>query len=299
MKGWRILGALIAFAASAQEPVFNLDVRLVRMLVTVKNSAGELIGGLGKTDFRITDSGVPQEIAIFERLTAQPLSVTLLIDTSASTAKDIKYEIASLQKFLKALIEEGNPEDTVSLYSFNWQVTLLNTFTRRMARIEESLSQLKPDGGTSLYDAIYLSSQELRGREGRHVIITVSDGGDTTSSKKFRDAVEAAQRADAAVYNIVVVPITNPVGRNTGGEHALETLSASTGGRVFYPSVGEPLDRAFTGILRELRTQYLLVYYPRGVPTGDVKYHPVRVELPQRKDLRISTRAGYYGDTSR
>lgn len=300
LTGWIALAGLIAPGAlSAQEPVFNLDVRLVRMMVTVKNPAGDLIGGLDKSDFRVTDSGVPQEIAVFERLTAQPLSVTLLIDTSASTAKDIKYEIASLQKFLKALIDEGNPADAASLYAFNWQVTLLNTFTRRMARIEESLTQLKPEGGTSLYDAVYLSTGELREREGRHVLITVGDGGDTTSSKKFRDAVEAAQRADAAVYNVIVVPITNPAGRNTGGEHALETMSASTGGRAFYPNVGESLDRTFADILRELRTQYLIAYYPRGVSTADGRFHPVRVELPQRKDLRISTRAGYYGDKPR
>lgn len=300
LTSWIALAGLIAPGAlSAQEPVFNLDVRLVRMMVTVKNPAGDLIGGLDKSDFRVTDSGVPQEIAVFERLTAQPLSVTLLIDTSASTAKDIKYEIASLQKFLKALIDEGNPADAASLYAFNWQVTLLNTFTRRMARIEESLTQLKPEGGTSLYDAVYLSTGELREREGRHVLITVGDGGDTTSSKKFRDAVEAAQRADAAVYNVIVVPITNPAGRNTGGEHALETMSASTGGRAFYPNVGESLDRTFADILRELRTQYLIAYYPRGVSTGDGRFHPVRVDLPRRKDLRISTRAGYYGDTPR
>jgi len=295
--------ALVGLSAPAflhaQEPVFNLDVRLVRMLATVKNPAGELIGGLEKTDFRITDSGVPQEIAVFERLTAQPLSVTLLIDASGSTAKDVKYEISSIQKFMKALLEEGNERDAASLYAFNWQVTLLNSFTRRMARVEESLKVLKSEGGTSLYDAIYLSTGELGARDGRHVIVAVTDGGDTTSSKKFRDAVESAQRADAVVYNVVVVPISNPAGRNTGGEHALETLSASTGGRVFYPTVGEPLDRAFADILRELRTQYLMAYYPKGVATEDARFHPVRIELPRRTDLRISTRAGYYGSTSR
>jgi Ca-activated chloride channel family protein len=158
---------------------------------------------------------------------------------------------------------------------------------------------LHPEGGTSLYDAIYLSSQPLHDRDGRHVIVAVSDGGDTTSSKKYRDAVDSAQKADAVFYPVVVVPITNDAGRNTGGEHALETLAASTGGRAFYPSVGASLDRAFEEILRDLRTQYLIGYYPRGVITGDAHFHAVRVELPKRRDLRVSTRTGYYGDVSR
>ena len=114
----------------------------------------------------------------------------------------------------------------------------------------------------------------------------------------YRDAVEAAQRADAVVYAIVVVPITNPAGRNTGGEHALEAMVDATGGRMFYPSVGAELDRAFADILRDLRTQYLIGYYPRGVAQGDRNFHTVRVGL-ERKELRVSTRTGYYGDSSR
>ncbi len=286
-------------AASKSDPVFRVDVRLVRLLVTVKDPAGELVGSLDRPEFSVTDNGVAQEIAVFQHQTTQPLSVTMLVDTSGSTAKDLRYEVTSIQKFMKALIDEGNPDDAASLYAFNWQVVLLNSFTRRLGRIDDSLRMLKPDGGTSLYDAMYLAAPDLRDREGRHVMVVVTDGGDTTSSKKYRDSVEAAQRADAVVYPIVVVPITNPAGRNTGGEHALETIAQSTGGRTFYPSVGAELDRAFAEILRDLRTQYLIGYYPRGVPVGDARFHTVHVDLPNRKDLRVSTRTGYYGDAAR
>ncbi len=295
---------LLAVLASAciivaQESSFKIDVQLVRLLVTVKNPDGDLVGSLESRDFELFDSGVKQDIAVFEHQTNQPLSVTLLIDTSGSTAKDLKFETVSLTKFLNALVREGNPADAASLYSFNDEVTLLNSFTRRLTRLEESLKPLRSDAGTSLYDAIYLSTSPLRDRDGRHVIVAVTDGGDTTSSKKFSDARAAAQRADAVIYPIVVVPITNPSGRNTGGEHALETLAESTGGRTFYPTVGEQLDRTFSDILRELRTQYLIGYYPRGPMAGDGKFHSIRLELPQRPDLHISTRAGYYGVVSR
>lgn len=298
LKRAALFTALLAMTSVlvAQEPIYKVDVRLVRLLVTVKNAAGDLIGSLDRGLFHVTDNGVPQEIAVFERETAQPLSVTLLLDTSGSTGKDLKYETTSLNKFLDAFIAEGNSDDAAALYTFNWQVTLLNSFTRRISRVEDNLKVLKSEGGTSLYDAVYLAAPDLRNRQGRHVIVVVTDGGDTTSAKSYRDAVESAQRADAVVYAIVVVPITNPAGRNTGGEHALEAMVDATGGRMFYPAVGAELDRAFVDILRDLRTQYLIGYYPHGVPQGDRNFHTVHVGL-ENKDLRVSTRTGYYGDS--
>jgi Ca-activated chloride channel homolog len=125
--------------------------------------------------------------------------------------------------------------------------------------------------------------------------VVVTDGGDTTSNKKYRDALEAAHLADAVVYPVLVVPITNDAGRNIGGEHALDTIAEGTGGRVFTPAVGAELDAAFTQILRDLRTQYLVGYYPRNLPADTARFHTVRVEM-DRKDLRASTRSGYYGD---
>jgi Ca-activated chloride channel family protein len=178
MKSTRVIAllVLVCFVALAQDsnPNFKIDVQLVRLLVTVKNAAGDLVGSLNSPDFRLFDNGVPQEIAVFEHQTLQPLSVTLLIDTSGSTAKDLKYETTSLGRFLNALLREGNPDDAASLYSFNDEVTLLNSFTRRLTRLEDNLRPLKADAGTSPYYAIYLASSPLRDREGRHVIVVVN-----------------------------------------------------------------------------------------------------------------------------
>ncbi len=288
----------VTYAVTAQEASFKIDVQLVRLLVTVKNPAGDLVGSLESREFELFDSGVKQDISVFEHQTNQPLSVTLLIDTSGSMAKDLKVATGSLAKFLNALVKEGNPDDAASLYSFNDEVTLLNSFTRRLTRLEDSLRPLKADAGTSLYDALYLSTSALRSRDGRHVIVVVTDGGDTTSSKKYSDALSSILRAEAVFYPIVIVPITNQAGRNIGGEHALETLARSSGGLAFYATI-EQLDRTFVDILRELRTQYLIGYYPHGPTAGDGKFHKVRLELPQRTDLRISTRSGYYSVVSR
>jgi Ca-activated chloride channel family protein len=133
----------------------------------------------------------------------------------------------------------------------------------------------------------------LNGREGRHVMVVVTDGGDTTSYKRFDDALQAAQQADTVLYPIVVVPIANDAGRNVGGEHALATLASSTGGRIFYPEGFDHLDEAFGEILRELRTQYLLGFYPQGAPEQPKRYHPVGVKV-RATGIRLSSRSGYY-----
>jgi len=278
--------------------VFRVDVRLVRLLATVKDDYGRLVGHLSREDFQVFDNGVPQEIAVFERRTEQPLSVSVLIDTSGSTAKELRYEIESVQRFLHALFREGNPQDAAALYSFNYEVTQRTPYTRQYAVLERALKNLKAEAGTSLYDAIYLASQQLQDREGRHVLVVVTDGGDTTSYKTYHAALEAAQRADAVLYAILVMPITSDAGRNIGGENALITMTAATGGRVFTPSLGAELDAAFAEILQDLRTQYLIGYYPRNVPPSKDRFHRIEVKIA-KPGLRVLARSGYYGDAER
>jgi Ca-activated chloride channel family protein len=280
-----------------ESPTIRVNVRLVRLLATVKDANGQLMGSLNKNDFTVYDNGVPQEIAVFDRQTEQPLSIAVLVDSSASTGIQMHYELDSVRKFFKALLEEGNPRDTAALYSFNWEVTLMSAFTRRFARLDSSLKQVHSEGGTSMYDAIYLSSQHLELRDGRHVIVIVTDGGDTTSVKSYHQALQTAQMSDVVMYPVLVMPITNDAGRNIGGENALTTLAAGTGGRVFTPSASAELDRAFEDILRELRTQYLIGYYPRDVPPAKDRFHTLKLEVRGR-NLRVLTRSGYYGESN-
>jgi Ca-activated chloride channel homolog len=260
----------------------------------VKDARGELVGSLQKNDFSVYDCGVKQDIAAFEPQTDQPLSVAVLIDTSGSTFKDVREETTSIEKFFKALLGSGNNKDAASVYSFNYQVTLLKDFTRSSSALNSSIRDLKSVGGTSLFDAIVLSAQRVANRAGRHVEVIVTDGGDTTSKYHYPDAIKEAHLADAVIYPIVVVPISNDAGRNIGGENALAQVAKDTGGRTFYPSLGAPLDQAFADILRDLRRQYYIGYYPRELPPDAPAFHPVRVEM-SRPDLRPSTRAGYYG----
>jgi len=292
----RLAAVLPLFPASAQEgPLIRVNVNLVRIVATVKTQTGELVSALKKQDFQVSDNGAPQEIAVFERQTEQPLSVALLVDTSGSTAKDLKYEIDSASRFLKALLAEGNLQDTVALYNFNWQIDRPQFFTHSYASLANALKTLHGEAGTSLYDAIYLAARDLEDREGRKVIIVVTDGGDTTSQKNLKQSLEATQLADAVIYPVVVIPITNDAGRNIGGENALTFMAQGTGGRTFLPTLGAELDRAFTAIIDELRTQYLLAFYPKNVPLTKDRFHRLEVKVV-RADLRVSARNGYYGE---
>jgi Ca-activated chloride channel family protein len=294
---WFVLFALLAAlpASSQEDNVIRVNVRLVRLLVTVKDAFGQLLGSLNKPDFTVYDNGVKQEIAVFERQTEQPLSVSLLVDNSASVGIELRYELDSVSKFMKAMLSEGNSLDAVALYDFNWRVELLRSFTRRYVELDRLLRTMKPTGGTSLYDAIYLASRDLEDRRGRHVMVVVTDGGDTTSTKDFHGALQALQLADTVIYPILVMPITNDAGRNVGGENALTTFAKGTGGRVFMPAGAAELDHAFSEILRELRTQYSIGFYPRDVPPTKDRFHILKLDV-QGKNLRVVTRNGYYGD---
>lgn len=285
-----------ASQAVAQEPVFRESTTLVRLVVTVKDPRGQTIGDLQAADFKLYDSGVRQAIRVFEHHTEIPLSISILIDTSGSTNKDLGYETNSVEKFIKALLKEGNPEDSVSLYSFNHEVVLQADFNRRLNRLQSALGRLKAEAGTSLYDAVYLAARQMQKRDGRHVMIIVTDGGDTTSKQDFQAALRATQLSESIVYPILVTPILGEPGRNLGGERVLAQLASNTGGRVFEPVSANQLDKNFQEILRDLRTQYLIAFRPENLPPNLPEFHPIRVEV-SRPELKVSTRSGYYWDS--
>lgn len=297
---WRavLCAALCAPVLIPQEtPIFRTNVNLVRIVATVRNKTGELVGKLQQEDFEVLDNGVPQEVKVFAHQTDQPLSVALLVDTSGSTAKELKYEGDSALKFLHALLSEGNPNDAVALFTFDYDVTQhLQGFTHNYASLERPLRMLHGEGGSSIYDAIYYAARALgNNRDGRKVIVIVTDGGDTTSSRDLKAALKEAQLADAVIYAAVVMPITNDAGRNVGGENALTIMAQGTGGRTFLQTSGTQLDRTFADIIAELRTQYLLAFYPHDVPLTKDPFHKLEVRL-KSPELRVSARNGYYGD---
>ena len=285
-------------ANQQEEPEFTLksEVKLVNVFVTVTTPRGEPVGDLKKEDFGLMEDGAAQTISVFGRESQLPLSIVLAIDASLSTRKDIKLEAASAQRFAHSILRAG---DGLSLYQFTEIVTELLPFTSDLNRVDRAIGRMRIGAATALYDAIYLASQRLVERKGRKVLVLISDGGDTASKTDYSAAVRAAQEAEAIVYSIIDVPIAADAGRNTGGEHALIQLSTDTGGKHFYAESPVELDKAFRQISDELRTQYLLAYYP-SKRLSDSEFRSIRVTVSQnRGPVRVAHRSGYYTSRAR
>jgi Ca-activated chloride channel family protein len=245
--------------ADEQIPTFRTDVRLVNVFVTVLDGKGAPIGGLTQSAFKLTEDGVPQKIAVFSRESELPLSIVLAMDVSLSVKRDLKLELESARRFVHAIVR---PQDAVSLYQFSEHVDELTKFTSNIALIDEGLNRAHVGSATALYDAVYLGSRALSKRDGRKVLVVITDGGDTMSQVDYQEALRAAQESEAIVYSLIVQPIASDAGRDLGGEHALIQMSRDTGGKHFYAEGMAQLDAAFKQVSDELRTQYLLGYYP-------------------------------------
>jgi Ca-activated chloride channel family protein len=288
------LAALLAPPLTAQETTLRMDVKLVSVFVNVTDKNGATVGGLAQDDFALTEDGRPQQLSVFERQSELPLNLTLAIDTSGSVHKDMVQEADAARRFTHTILR---PQDRMSLLQFATEVRELTPFTNKVAQIDRGLAQLHGDWATALYDAICLGSQRLGGKEGRKVLILVSDGDDTAKSATYAQALEEALRNEVMIYSIIDVPIVASAGRDLGGEHALITLAEQTGGKSFYESDGG-LDKAFARVSDDLRTQYLLGYYPKNQEPGR-PFHRVQVTIPRAapEAFNIRHKTGYYMDS--
>lgn len=276
------------------ESTYRVNVRLVNVFTTVTDSRGAPVADLSRDDFQLLEDGVPQTIKVFEKESAIPLSIALAIDTSPSTMRDFKLETTSARRFVHSILRN---EDRLSVFEVTENIDQITRFTSDLRTIEHGIDSLKTGPGTSIYDAIFLCSESLLDREGRKVLVLITDGGDTTSKADYNTALRRAQQAEAIVYSIIVVPVEADAGRNLGGEHALIQISKDTGGKYYYAEGQQQLDEAFRKISDELRTQYLLAFYPSR-KVSDSPFRRIKVELnkkdPEGQAYQVRHRAGYY-----
>jgi Ca-activated chloride channel family protein len=287
------LAACFAAALAAQELTLHVDVKLVNLFVNVTDRNGAIVGGLTRDDFAVAEDGRPQQIALFERQSELPLNLMLAIDTSGSVHKDLAEETDAARRFAHALMR---PQDQMSVLEFATEVRELTPFTSKVSQIDHGLDRLRGDFATALYDAIFLGAERLGPKQGRRVLVLVSDGGDTASTTTYAKALEQALRNEVMIYSIIDVPIEASAGRELGGEHALITLAEQTGGKSFYVSDGG-LSTAFAKVSDDLRTQYLLGYYPKNQEPGR-SFHRVQVTVPRAatESFNIRHKTGYYMD---
>ncbi|HJT70344.1 MAG TPA: VWA domain-containing protein [Terriglobales bacterium] len=291
-----------AKSSSSPAPVddgtsIKVDVKLVNVFVTVTDEHGSPVANLSKENFQLLEDGRAQKISVFDRESELPLSIVLDIDTSLSTRKDLPLELASARRFAHTIIR---PVDALSLYDFSEVVSQDLPFTSDLRAIDRSIERVHTGAATALYDALYLGAQSLEDRQGRKVLVVITDGGDTVSQVSYQEALRAAQQAEAIVYSIIDVPIEASAGRDTGGEHALIQLSEDTGGKYYYAASIAQLDQAFRAISDELRTQYLLAYYPsQRLADSDFRRIEVKLSgLPEAANYKARHRTGYYTSKS-
>jgi Ca-activated chloride channel family protein len=276
-------------------PTIAVQVKLVNVFTTVADEHGAPYGGLKQEDFRILEDGVEQKVSYFERESGLPLSIVMAVDTSMSTRKDLPLEIVSARRFVHTMLR---PVDAISIYQFATDVSEALPFTNSEKQVEQTLGHLRTGAATALYDAVYLSARALERRQGRKVLVLITDGGDTSSKTNYQEALRAAEIAEAILYPIIMVPIEADAGRDLGGEHALIQLAHDTGGKYYYATSIHELDHAFQQISDELRTQYLLGYYPVHRAAGE--FRRIVVELSDEAKarlpgaLQIRHRAGYF-----
>jgi Ca-activated chloride channel family protein len=289
-----LLLCIAPFLVKAQDEsgtTLKLDVKLVNVFVNVTDANGAIVGELTKEDFALYEDGHPQNVALFERQSEMPLSIALAIDTSGSVKKDLGDEANAARHFVRTILRQ---QDQMSVIQFATDVRVLTGFTNKTSQIDGALSRLHADYATALYDAVCSASAALGKRQGRKVLVVVSDGDDTVQNSTYADALEAALRNEVMVYSLIDVPIEASAGRSTGGEHALITLSEQTGGKHYYVTNGN-LDKIFQQVSEDLRTEYLLGYYPKN-QERDRQFHRITVKIPRAAadNFEVRNRAGYY-----
>jgi Ca-activated chloride channel homolog len=294
-----LVGTLVSIAAVtasllAQDQrhpgAIQVQTNLVDILASVIDSHGQPIAGLTKDQFELSEEGVPQTIERFEAETNRPLDLALMVDASASTFKDLKFESDAAAHFIQQVVRPG---DRLAVFEFDEDVTELSEFSQDVPKLQAAVHRIIPGAGTSMYDAVVLGSNALRRRTPgrRRAIVLVTDAGETTSVAKFEEARRAAIASEALLYSIVIRTLKTENLRNTAGEHALITITDTTGGAMLILEDLNQLDSMFDQINRELRTQYLIGYYPNPMPPPG-SYRRVEVKVKTGDTVRF--RKGYF-----
>jgi VWFA-related protein len=352
IKPWILLSiALLALgdtplqSQQQQGPAISVDVKMVSMLAAVRDKHGKLVNNLNKDDFVVEQDGHPQTITYFAQESNLPLTLGLLVDTSMSQRRVLDQERTASHAFLDHVLRED--KDKAFVIHFDHEVELLQDLTSSRQKLEASLDELgEPEfaqtggsgssgggssgggrggygrggGGTLLYDAVYLASNELmKKQQGRKALIILSDGVDHGSKESLQNSIETAQRADTLVYSILFADKEGygngggyggghgggggmgggghrryPQESRPDGKKILEQISRETGGRFFEVSKKMPIEQIYADLDEELRNQYGLGYVPDKADIAP-GYHKIHVTVKQ-KDLVVQTREGYYAD---
>jgi Ca-activated chloride channel family protein len=302
-------------APPAQTPqaseAIRRDVNLVDVLFSVFNKQGKMVSDLEQTDFKVSDDGQAQQILFFSHQTDLPLRVGVLMDTSNSIRSRLKFEQEAAIDFLFTVLRHDKDQTFVMTIEDDPQ--LVQPTTPDLNRVREVIYKQRAGGGTALYDAIYMASEEMTKMplptgsrlDLRRVLVVISDGDDTLSRHSRAEALDMAQRAGVVIYTISTstewivsdnnsraAQTANRKYMKTEGDKVLELFANDSGGRAFFPYLIDDLASSFAAIGDELRNQYSLAYVAAG-RTPDGKFHKISIQAT-RGGLQVHARNGYY-----
>jgi len=330
-----LLARLCAVPLAGQDrATFSANVKVVNLLATVRNHKGEIVRDLVRDDFLLEEDGRPQTIRYFSQENGLPLTLGLLVDTSASQVRLLGAEREASHRFVRQVLRED--KDLAFVIHFDHEVELLQDVTASREKLEKALGLLTADvrgprrgqgvpggrgrgrrgGGTILYDAVTLASDDLMKKQsGRKAVVLLSDGVDTGSKLSLSTAIESAQKADTLVYSVLFADTAfygrprGGYGRRGGwggrhgrvgvsgavpdGKKVLQRLARETGGGFFEVSSKTPLQTVYSRIEEELRHQYSLGYEPDRPSPG---FHAIRLGTRNKAHI-VQTRAGYFMDS--
>jgi Ca-activated chloride channel family protein len=279
-----------------------VNIRRVRLPITVTDKKGQFVSGLSAGDFLITEDKVPQQIDSFtsEENNNLPLYIGVLMDTSPSTAGKLKFEQESAMNFIQTVVRPR--KDRVLFATFDDQITLRQDFTDRLELLDRAVFAIKKTGEkTALYDAVWqFCDEKMRSAQGRRALVIITDGVDTYSRADINDAIDIAQRTETTLFAVStkagllsVVPGVESGQVKDKADKDLERLCDETGGAALFTGDMLALERAFTKVARELRTQYLITYKPTN-NQYDGSYRRVDVKLTNgHENLKLRTKKGY------
>lgn len=263
---------------------------LVPIPASVVDTRGFAITGLKLEDFELLVDGQVRAISELSR-SETPVRLAMLFDNSGSLDAAREFEKQAAMHFFRKVLR---PADEAAIYSIETDSYLAQPLTRDIARLERTIESFgKPQGATSLFDAIIDAAGYLRPYGGRRILVIVSDGIETTSRNDFETTIQRVLADDCQIFIVQTGLYEGANLRALAAERRMEQLAGQTGGAVYIPKTTTELDMAFQQIEADLAQQYVLSYYP-GDERRDGRFHAIELRVRSRKDVRIRARKGYY-----
>jgi len=288
-------GSALRAQGPPRPPVFGTGIEVINLNVSVTDARGRYITDLTKNDFAVFEDGVRQELSIFNHEDI-PISLVLMIDTSASMDEKLPTARAAAVRFVGTL----RPQDNAQVMQFNDRTTILQDFVADHAALDSAIGRTEAAGPTALHNALYVALKELEKQKTqalrRRAIVLLSDGEDTASLVSDDQVLDLARKTEINIYAISLRP-RRMQDRNavkfSQAAHLLTALTQDTGGQVHFPNSLSELDAVYDRIAEELRTQYSLGYVSNN-GRRDGKWRRIVVRIPAREDIQVRHKLGYF-----